>query len=132
MVTCVIRALLDTSAVTASPDAISLGPDDTAAISVITLGELHAGVRLADDPSAGALRQARVAAVRASFVPLPVDEPIAESYGDLLSIARADRRATNATDLLIIATAWATGRTLVTLDDAQASLARLAGVAVQI
>ena len=55
----------------------------------------------------------------------------AESYGDLLSTARAGRRATKATDLLIIATARATGRTLVTLDDAQASLARLAGVAVQ-
>lgn len=126
-----IRALLDTSAIIASPDAISLRSDDTAAISVITLGELHAGVRLAGDPSARALRQARLAAVRTSFVPVPVDEPIAESYADLLSIARAERRASKATDLLIIATAWATGRTLVTLDDAQASLARLAGVAVQ-
>ena len=127
----VIQALLDTSAVIASPEAISLRSDDTAAISVITLGELHAGVRLAGDPSTRALRQARLAAVRTSFVPLPVDEPIAESYGELLSIARTGRRTSNATDLLIIATAWATGRTLVTLDDAQASLARLAGVAVQ-
>ncbi len=130
MVPPVIHALLDTSAVIASPDAISLRSDDTAAISVITLGELLAGVRLAGDPSARALRQARLAAVRASFVPLPVDEPIAESYGELLSIARPGRRASKATDLLIIATAWATGRTLVTLDDAQASLARRAGVAV--
>jgi predicted nucleic acid-binding protein len=72
-----------------------------------------------------------LAAVRAAFVPLPIDEPIAEGYGELLSIARSGRRASKATDLLIIATAWATGRTLVTLDDAQASLARLAGVAVQ-
>ncbi len=131
MVPRVIHALLDTSAVIASPDAISLRPGDTAAISVITLGELHAGVRLASDPPARALRQARLAAVRSFFVPLPVDEPTAESYGDLLSIARAERRATKATDLLIIATASATGRTLVTLDDGQASLARLAGVAVQ-
>jgi toxin FitB len=127
----VTQALLDTSAVISSPDAISLRSDDTAAISVITLGELHAGVRMAGDPAARALRQARLAAVRASFVPLPVDEPIAESYGELLSIARAARRASKATDLLIIATAWATGRTLVTLDDAQAALARLAGVAVR-
>ncbi len=126
-----IQALLDTSAVIASPDAISLAPDDTAAISVITLGELRAGVQLAGDRPARALRQARLAAVRTAFVPLPVDEPIVESYGDLLSIARTGRRATTATDLLIIATAWATGRTLLTLDDAQASLARLAGVAVQ-
>jgi len=52
-------------------------------------------------------------------------------YAELLSITRAGRRASTATDLLIIATAWATGRTLVALDDGQASLARLAGVAVQ-
>lgn len=131
MVGQVIRALLDTSAVIAAPGAITIGSNDTAAISVITLGELHAGVRLAGDPSARALRQARLAAVRAAFVPLPVDEPIAESYGELLSIARAARRVSKATDLLIIATAWATGRTLVTLDDAQASLARHAGIAVR-
>lgn len=129
MVRRVIHALLDTSAVIASPDAIGLGPDDTAAISVVTLGELHAGVRLARDPSARALRQARLVAVRDTFVPLPVDEPIAVSYGELLSVARKKRRASKATDLLIIATAWATGRTLVTLDDAQLALARLAGVA---
>jgi predicted nucleic acid-binding protein len=127
-----MHALLDTSAVIASPDAIILRSEDTAAISVITVGELHAGVRLAGDPSVRAARQARLAAVRTSFVPLPVDEQIAESYGELLSIARAGRRADKATDLLIIATAWATGRTLVTLDDAQASLAHLAGVAVQV
>ncbi len=126
-----IRALLDTSVVIASPDAIALASDDTAAISVITLGELHAGVRLAGDPPARAVREARLATIRRVFVPLPVDEPIAEAYGELLSIARAERRATTATDLLIIATAWATGRTLITLDDAQSSLARLAGVAVQ-
>jgi toxin FitB len=126
-----MRALLDTSAVIASPDAIDLRSDDTAAISVITVGELHAGVLLASNPSVRAVRQARLAAVHTSFVPLPVDEPIAESYGELLSVARAGRRATKATDLLIVATARATGRTLVTLDDSQASLARLAGVAVQ-
>lgn len=131
MVARVIHALLDTSAVIASPDAVSLRSDDTAAVSVITLGELHAGVRLARDPSARALRQARLAAVRASFVPVPVDETIALSYGDLLSIARAEGSASKATDLLIIATASATGRTLITLDDAQAALARLARVAVQ-
>jgi hypothetical protein len=69
--------------VVAAPDAVTIGSDDTAAISVITLGELHAGVRLAGDAAARAQRQARLAAVRAAFVPLPVDEPTAESYGEL-------------------------------------------------
>ncbi len=125
-----IHALLDTSVVIASPDALRLESGDTAAISVLTIGELHAGVRLASEPDIRALRQARLAAVREAFEPLPVDETIAHRYGDLLAIARSERRSSKATDLLIIATATASGRTLITFDDAQASLARIAGVAV--
>jgi predicted nucleic acid-binding protein len=124
------RALLDTSIVIASAASLNLTTGDTAAISVITLGELRAGVRLAADPAARGLRQARLAAIRETFEPLPVDESVAEHYGDVLATARSQKRASKATDLLIIATAAATGRTLRTLDDAQASLARLAGIAV--
>jgi toxin FitB len=126
----VIQALLDTSVVIASAEALDLGPDDTAAISVLTLGELHAGVRLATDARVRARRQARLAAVRESFEPLPIDEAIAHHYGELLAFARSERRSTKATDLLIVATASATGRTLLTRDDTQASLASAAGVAV--
>lgn len=57
-----------------------------------------------------------------------VDEPVAERFGDVPAIARSRRRATKATDLLIIATAATTGRELVTLDVAQSRLARAAGV----
>lgn len=127
-----IHALLDTSVVIASSDAITLEPGDTAAISVLTIGELQAGVRLAPDPHVRAARRARVAAVRETFEPLPVDETVADHYGELLAVARSRRRSTKATDLLIIATAAATGRTLVTLDEAQASLARLVGIAVNL
>ncbi len=122
------RLLLDTSVVIAGPAAIELGPGDSAAISVITVGELCAGVRLASDPDARALRQARLAAVRATFEPVLIDESVAERYGEILATARARKRTSKATDLLIIATASATGRALYTLDDAQAALARLAGV----
>jgi hypothetical protein len=48
----------------------------------------------------------------------------------VLATARSQKRPTKATGLIIIATAAATGRTLRTLDDAQASLARLVGVPV--
>jgi len=126
----VTRALLDTSVVIASADSLGLGSGDTAAISVLTIGELRAAVRLARNSRARAVRQARLAAVREAFDPLLVDEPVAEHYGELLALARSERRGTKATDLLIIATALATGRTLVTFDEAQASLARLGGVAV--
>jgi predicted nucleic acid-binding protein len=103
----------------------------TAALSVLSLGELQAGVRLARDPSIRATRQSRLVAIRNAFVPLPVDEEVAEHYGEVLAVARAAGRLTEATDLLIIATAAATGRTLWTLDQRQANLARAVGVAVQ-
>ena len=97
---------------------------------MVTLGELHAGVRLARDPSIRAARQARLAAVRATFAALPVDDLVAEHYGDALAGARRAERITKATDLLILATALATGRTLLTLDTRQSGLAQALGVAV--
>lgn len=69
--------------------------------------------------------------IRTAFDPLPVDEPVADRYGEVLAIARAGGRTTRATDLLIIATAAATGRTLWTRDKRQASLGREFGIAVQ-
>lgn len=124
-------ALLDTSILIApDPTALS-GLPASAAISVITLGELRAGVLLARDALVEAARRARLSAVQAAFAPLPVDEPVAVRYGDVLAVARSQRRTATATDLLIIATAAAHDRTLHTLDERQASLARAAGVAVQ-
>ena len=126
----VSQTLLDTSIVIASADTLALDSTDIAAIPVLTIGELQAGVRPAIDPHAGALRQARLNAVRTTFQPIDVDEAIADRYGELLEFARSDRHTSKATDLVIIATASATGRTLLTLDSAQASRARAAGVAV--
>ncbi len=125
------RALLDTSVLIAGAGLVKLEPGQVAAISVITLGELRAGVRLAGDPATRAGRQARFVSVHDTFEPLPIDETIAERYGDVLATARSQKRTSKATDLLIIATAAATGRVLHTLDQGQARLARLAGVAVQ-
>jgi hypothetical protein len=123
-------ALLDTSVLIAA-DPVAATLPETAAISVVSLGELRAGVLLATAEQVRDLRRARFDAVRASFAPLPVDEPVAERYGDLLALARSQRRTEKATDLLIIATAAATGRTLYTLDDRQAELARAANVTVR-
>lgn len=120
--------LLDTSVVIAADQTLDLPP--SAAISVITLGELHAGVRLARDERVRARRTIRLEAVRAAFAPLLVDDLVAQRYGDVLAVARSERRIAKATDILIIATAAASGRTLHTLDDRQAGLARAVGVAV--
>lgn len=122
--------LLDTSILIAADlDGGPLPP--TAAISVISLGELQAGITLARDEATRIVREQRVRAVRASFVPLPVDEAIARRFGELLAFARSARRTEKATDLLILATAAETGRTLFTRDDRQAALAKAASCAVQ-
>ena len=123
-------ALLDTSVVIAFDEAATLDLPADAALSVITLGELRAGVVSARDPRAHGERQARLTAVRGAFEPLLVDEIVAEHYGDALAHARDTGRIVKATDLLIIATAGATGRTLYTLDQAQAALARELGLTV--
>ncbi|MGI9081820.1 MAG: PIN domain-containing protein [Thermoleophilaceae bacterium] len=121
-------SLLDTSILIACDETAGLKLPESAAISVITLGELRAGVLMAGDEAVARDRRRRLAAVRAAFAPLPVDEPVAERYGDVLATARSQRRAAKATDLLIIATAAACSRDLYTLDAAQARLAEAAGV----
>ena len=119
--------LLDTSVVIEGARSIT----GAVAISVVTLGELRAGVKPGQEPGTRAARQSRLAALRRAFAALPVDELVAEHYGDALAGARRAGRVTKATDLLIIATAAATGRVLVTRDERQARLARELGVAVR-
>jgi toxin FitB len=119
-----LSALLDTSVLIASDEAGQLHLPDAAAISVVTLGELRAGVLRAREAGTRAARAGRLAAVRSAFAALPVDELVAERYGEALAAARELGRTAKATDLLIIATAAAEGRTLYTLDAAQAGLAR--------
>lgn len=126
----IARTLLDTSIVIGSADSLALVPEQTAAISVITLGELRAGVMLAADAATRAARQSRLAGVRAVFSPLAVDEAVADAYGDVLATARRQKRMSKATDLLIIATARATGRALYTSDKAQAQLAAAVGIPI--
>jgi predicted nucleic acid-binding protein len=121
--------LLDTSVLIGSrvdPDSLPT----SAAISVISVGELRAGVHLADDDEVRALRSARLEAVRSAFAALPVDERVADEYGRVLALARRRRRTVKATDLLIIATAAADRRGLHTRDVAQAALATAAGIEV--
>ena len=57
----------------------------------------------------------------------PLDDPWSRA-GDVLAVARSQRRGARATDLLIIATAAVTGRELYTLDAAQSHLSLAAGV----
>ncbi len=123
--------LLDTSVlIAAAEDAGAMDLPATAAISVVSLGELRAGVLLARGAATADARAARLAAIRSAFVAIPVDDAVADAYGAVLAAARAARRLAKATDLLIIATAMVTERMLHTRDEAQAGLAGLVGVPV--
>jgi predicted nucleic acid-binding protein len=119
-----LSAILDTSVLIASDERGELDLPDAAAISVITLGELRAGVLRARDASVRAARSRRLNLVRSAFAALAVDEEVAARYGEALAAARDLGRTAKATDLIVIATAAASGRTLYTLDHAQAGLAR--------
>ena len=123
-------SLLDTSVLIGPAPSTAVTLPVSAAISVVSLGELHAGVLLARDDGTREARRQRLDAIRGAFAPLDVDEAVAECYGEVLAVARAEGRTAKATDLLIIATAAAHGRKLHTRDERQAGLARAAGVTV--
>jgi toxin FitB len=124
-------ALVDTSVVVAGEDIADVIPEPVS-ISVITIGELRAGVLRARDRTQREQRALRLEAVRAAFEPLPVDEHVASRYGELLACVRDRRRSEKATDLLIAATAAATDRRLYTVDRRQADLAEGAGLTVEL
>lgn len=108
-----MRGLLDTSIVIAQ--AVDELPDE-AAISVITLAELHFGVHVARHTDTRKLRTRRLSEVESRFDALPVDEAVARAYGDLAHTAAARGRSprARAMDVLIAATAQANGVPLFT------------------
>lgn len=100
------RAVLDTSVVIAT----DIGPlDGDLGISAITLAELHFGVLVARDSATRAQRLRRLSILQRRFDPLPVDEAVANSYGQLAAaVVEAGRQPRARTmDLLIAATAHA-------------------------
>jgi predicted nucleic acid-binding protein len=101
-----MRAVLDTSVL------ISGGLrelSDELAISAVSLAEIHFGVLVAADADARARRLRLLTALERSFDPLPVDDAVAASYGELAAATvRAGRQPrTRSMDLLIAATAHA-------------------------
>ena len=98
-----MRAVLDTSVLIAEA-----GPSEgDVAISAVSLGELQFGLLLARTPEERARRAARLAAVEAAFVPLPVDARVAREWGALAALvaARGAQPRRRQADLLIAATA---------------------------
>lgn len=107
------RGLLDTSVLIA--DDVDALPGQLA-ISVISVAELQSGVLVAQDPEVRARRLTRLSRLQRHFDPLPVDDAVADSYGQIAALVVAGGRQPRARtmDLLIAATAHAHGAVLYT------------------
>ncbi|CAN5461041.1 hypothetical protein BH23ACT9_BH23ACT9_36360 [soil metagenome] len=109
-----MRVVLDTSVLIGSH-----GPPAgaEAAISVVSLAELHFGLLVAADDDARALRAARLGVIEARFPdPLPLDDRVAREWGRLqVAVAqRGGRPRARMADLAIGATANVHQATLLT------------------
>lgn len=98
------RGLLDTSVLVA--DDVEPLPGHLA-ISVVSIAELHFGVLVAATAKARAIRLARLSRLQRRFDPLPVDDAVADSYGQIAAhVAAAGRQPrARSMDILIAATA---------------------------
>jgi predicted nucleic acid-binding protein len=121
-----VRLLLDTNVLSEvtrpAPDARVLDwldglDEDRSFISVVSIAEIRRGVALMDE---GRKREA-LAEWLARDLPqrfeqrvLPVDEPVALAWGDLMGLAKRRGRGLSSMDGLIAATAMAQGLTLAT------------------
>jgi predicted nucleic acid-binding protein len=83
--------------------------DGELAISAVTIAELHFGVLVAHAASTRAERLRRLSVLQRTFDPLPVDDAVAASYGQLAAavVAAGRQPPARALDLLIAATAHA-------------------------
>jgi predicted nucleic acid-binding protein len=107
-----VAVLLDTSVLIGAEK----GPDDDAAISVVSLTELHFGVLVARDDETRALRMRRLGVIEGHFDALPFDAAVARECGRLHALVakRGGQPRRRAFDLAIAATANVHGVPLLT------------------
>ena len=121
------NVLIDAERSAADLDTL-IADDDEPAVSAITVAELGVGVEIAK----GKRRQARRAFLDDVIETLPIigyDLDVARAHTQLLVAVRKAGRHRGAHDLIIAATALASGRVLVTSD--RAGFDDLAGVIVR-
>lgn len=109
-----MAVLLDTSVLIAAEE----GPDEEAAISVVSLTELHFGVLVAPGEEARARRMRRLGTIEELFDALPFDAAAARECGRLHAAVaqRGGRPRRRAFDLAIAATANVHGVPLLTFN----------------
>jgi predicted nucleic acid-binding protein len=123
-----MRGLLDTSVFIAGEQGRPVGElPDEAAISVMTLAELHVGVLVAEEAEVRAQRLRTLASVERAFEALPVDDSVARSFAGIVSQARKTGRRPKIVDALIAATALAADVPIYTQD---ADFAEIPGLSV--
>jgi hypothetical protein len=127
----VSRGLLDTSVFIAQEGReldVSALPDEVA-VSVVTYGELRAGVLAATDVSVRSRRLSTLQTV-ADLHPLPVDTSVADEWARLRLLLAAAGRRVNVNDTWIAATALAHGVPVVTQDADYRALAEVSDLQV--
>jgi predicted nucleic acid-binding protein len=113
----VARGVIDTSVVIDLERVVARDLPAELAVSAITLAELAAGPHATTDPEERARRQDRLQRAEATFEPLPVDAAVARAYGRIyagVASARPKARGARSLELLIAATALASGLPLYT------------------
>ncbi len=124
--------LLDTTVFVATESGRAihgLDPDQSVAISVVTVAELKAGVLAAADTATRAQRMATVD-LAGSLPCLPIDEYVADAWAALrVGVAEAGRRV-NVNDLWIAATAIRHGLAVATQDGDFDALAQITDLQV--
>lgn len=111
-----VTALIDTSVLVGHRGDVHI--EEPWAVSVVTIGELEAGVLLAPDDVTRAQRIGRLTSVLAEAPVIPIEHIVASRYGEL----RSTTGRAPANDLWIAATALANDFTLVTADERLANL----------
>jgi predicted nucleic acid-binding protein len=123
----VTDGLADTSVFIAAESGRPLDLDrlpDRLAISIITVGELRAGVLAASGPEVLNRRLSTLAGALA-LQPIPIDEAVAESWALLRIRLREARLRMPVNDSWIAATAMSRGIPIVTRDDDYVEVAGL-------
>lgn len=113
------RGLIDTSVVIDLDHLAAECLPAELVVSAVTMAELAAGPHATDDVAERGRRQDRLQRAESTFDPLPVDAAVARAYGRVYAEAvRSGRKARGrrALDLLIAATALASGLPLYTCD----------------
>ena len=120
------RGLLDTSVFIAREAGRPLGDfPEAAAVSVVTIAELHLGVLMAHGSSVRARRLRTLAAVQSTFEPIPIDSEVARTFAELAAEARRRGRRPKIMDTWIAATAVAHDLPLYTQDEDFAAIPRV-------